>query len=526
MATAYNFGPYRLDAEAEILFHGAEPVALGQRAVALLRVLVEQAGVPVSKDALIDAAWPGLAVEESNLTVQIAALRRVFADGPAGDARWIETLSRRGYRYVGPAVAIEEDHPATGGKAQPVLMPKLPDKPSIAVLPFTNMSGDPEQGYFADGITDDIIMELSRFSELFVIARNSSFQYKGKSVDVRQIGRELGVRYVLEGSIRRGGDRVRIGAQLIDASTGTHRWAERYLRNLEDIFAVQDEVARTIVAILAAHVNKAEVERTLLKPPATWQAYDNYMRACDAFASYLSFYRVEDLYEARRYLERSLSVDVGYARAYAALSRTHMIAWVNPSDGDYLNPDALDRAYQLASKALQLDPNLPQAHADLGYVLTYKRQHEASLAKFEAAIALNPNFTEWRFALALVYAGEPARATDIVKAHMRLDPYCPPAAPGFLGFAHYMLEDYAEALAPLTDCVSRAPNMRSGHAWLAATYAQIGELKKARKEAVEVLRIEPGWTIEGAARQLAVFKYPRDVEHWLAGLRKAGLPEK
>jgi len=526
MPTAYKFGPYRLDAQAEILFRGGEPVALGQRAVALLRVLVERAGAPVSKDALIEAAWPGLAVEESNLTVQIAALRRVFEEEPAEHARWIETLPRRGYRYVGPAVAVEEDNPTAAAQARLAPTLELPDKPSIAVLPFTNMSGDLEQGYFADGIVDDVITELSRFSELFVIARNSSFQYKGKPVDVRQIGRELGVRYVLEGSIRRDGDRVRISAQLIDASTGSHRWAERYERKLDDVFAVQDEVARAITAILVAHVNKAEAERTLLKPAASWQAYDNYMRACDAFASYLSSYKVKDLYETRRYLERSLSIDVGYARAYAALSRTHMIAWVNPSDGDHLNSAALDRAYQMASKALQLDPNLPQAHADLGYVLTYMRQHDASLAKFQRAIELNPNFTEWRFALALVYAGEPARAIAVVKAHMRLDPFYPPAAPGFLGFAHYMLEEYAEALAPLNDCVSRAPNMRSGHAWLAATYAQFGELEKARKEASEVLRIEPGWTIEGTARCLAVFKHRGDAEHWFDGLRKSGLPER
>ena len=176
----------------------------------------------------------------------------------------------------------------------------LPDKPSIAVLPFTNMSGDPQQEYFSDGITEDIITELSRFSELFVIARNSSFQYKGKSPDIRQVGRELGVRYVLEGSIRRAGDRVRITGQLIDATTGAHRWAERYDRELKDVFAVQDEVARTIVSILAAHVNKAEAEHVLLKPPATWQAYDYYMRASGIYVAFLSSTKVEELYDVRR----------------------------------------------------------------------------------------------------------------------------------------------------------------------------------------------------------------------------------
>src|SRR5215469_10011921 len=203
MARAYVLGPFRLDAEAGILFRGGEPVALGQRGVALLRVLVERPGIPISKDALIEAAWAGLAIEESNLTVQIAALRRVFNEEPGGKD-WIETLPRRGYRFVGPVNVREEgsaaraaslDFPAVVGTSHPA----LPNQPSIAVLPFQNMSGDPEQEYFADGLVEEIITALSRFRSLFVIARNSSFTYKGQSVDVKRVGRELGVRYVLEG---------------------------------------------------------------------------------------------------------------------------------------------------------------------------------------------------------------------------------------------------------------------------------------------------------------------------------------
>ena len=178
----------------------------------------------------------------------------------------------------------------------------LPDKPSIAVLPFANLNADPEQEYFADGIVGDIITELSRFSELFVIARNSSFQYKGKAVDVRRVGRELGVRYVLEGSIRRGGDRIRISAQLIDTATGAHRWAEHYDRKLEDVFAVQDDVVRTIVALLAAHVRKAETERTRGNSPNSWQAYDYYLQAAESQITLSFSFRLDDLYEARRLL--------------------------------------------------------------------------------------------------------------------------------------------------------------------------------------------------------------------------------
>jgi adenylate cyclase len=401
----------------------------------------------------------------------------------------------------------------------------LPDKASIAVLPFTNLSGDKEQEYFSDGITEDIITELSRFSELFVIARNSSFTYKGRSVDVRQVGRELGVRYVLEGSIRRVGDRVRITGQLIDAGTGAHRWAERYDRKLEDVFAVQDEVARTIVAIIAAHVNKAEIERVLLRAPATWQAYDHFMRAANIFTSFWASLKVEELYETRRLLQKTLSIDPSYARAYATLSYTYVATFVHALDVDHLKPAALDQAYDSARKAVQLDANLPTAHACLGNVLTWKGHHEASIAEFERAIALNPNYIDWRFMATLVYAGEPTRAIEVGEAQMRVDPFYPPIASARLAFAHYFLKAYAEALPLLRECVSRAPNLRAGHTWLAASYAQLGQLDYARAEAAEVLRIDPNYTIHGTA-PTSPFKHPEDAEHYFDGLRKAGLPEK
>jgi adenylate cyclase len=401
----------------------------------------------------------------------------------------------------------------------------LPDKPSIAVLPFTNLSGDKEQEYFSDGITEDIITELSRFSDLFVIARNSSFTYKGKAVDIRQVGRELGVRYVLEGSIRRGGDSVRITGQLIDAITGAHRWAERYDRKLEDVFAVQDEVARTIVAILAAHVNKAEAERTLLKPPTAWLAYDYYMRAGDILASFFSSFRAEQLYEARHQLDCALLVDPNYARAYARLSHAHLLAYVHPLDSDFMNFTTLERAHQLASRAIQLGPNLPECHAQLAWCFHQKGQHDASIGEFERAIALNPNFTDWRFAGALVWAGDFTRAVRTAEAHMRLDPFYPAFALRWLASAQYMLKKYAEALPPLRECVSRAPYLLSGRTWLAATYAQLGRADEASNEAVEVLRIAPNWTINGVERRRVAFRLSKDFEQYADGLRKAGLPE-
>src|SRR5262245_15650797 len=318
-----RFDVFTLDAVRSVLLRGGAELPLRQQSFDVLRHLAEHQGKVLSSDELVAAVWTSKPADHNASVAQcIREIRQALGD----DARWvIKTVSGRGYEFKaevvptepsqapvgGVGVVREERQPTEVGEAdpkpeKPAPLP-LPDKPSIAVLAFTNMSGDPDQGYFSDGITEDIITGLSRFSELFVIARNSSFQYKGKSPDIRQVGRELGVRYVLEGSIRCAGDRVRISAQLVDAVTGAHRWGERYDRELRDVFAVQDEVSRAIVAILVAHVNKAEAERTLLKPPETWQAYDFFMRASDLFSTDRP--SVAGLYEARRLLERSIALD-------------------------------------------------------------------------------------------------------------------------------------------------------------------------------------------------------------------------
>ena len=296
------------------------------------------------------------------------------------------------------------------------------------------------------------------------------------------------------------------------------------IARIEDVFAVQDEVARTIVAILTAHVSKAEIERTLTKPPTTWQAYDYHMRATDALVSFWPSFDVERLYETRRLLERSLALDANYARAYGTLSHTYAIAWTNPVDDDFLNPTALDRAYTLALKGVQLDPNLPVAHAHLGSALTWKRQLDAALAEFEKAMALNPNFTDWRLAGALIFTGEPEKAINVVRVLMRLDPFFHPLASGWLGLAYYQTKHYAQALAPLRECLSRMPNYRSARAWLAATYAQLGLQEDAEREVEELLRIDSNHTIDGYYRRVPPYKLASDAEHLFTGLRKAGLP--
>jgi len=514
----YFFEDFVLDTDKRELRRGADVVSVAPQVFDVLDYLIRNRERVVSKDDLVTTIWEGRIISDAALTTRLKAVRGAIGDSGEGQ-RLIKTLPRKGFRFVG-RVQEEQGPGRTLDGATPVPRSALalPDKPSIAVLAFTNMSGDPGQDYFSDGITEDIITELSRFSELFVIARNSSFQYKGKSPDIRQVGRELGVRYVLDGSIRSAGDRVRISAQLIDAVTGTHRWGERYDRELKDVFAVQDEVSRAIVAILVAQVNKAEAERTLLKPPATWRAHDLFMRASDIYNANLN--------EAQRLVERSISLDPTYARAYAMLSYTHLLAWLQPPDKDWLRPDALESAHRFARKAVQLDPNLPVAHAQLGRVLTFEGRHEQSIAEFEKAIGLNPNFTDWHFGMALLRAGEPTRGAQVIETHMRYDPFYSPWACGQLGLARYILKEYARALPPLRECTSRAPNMRQSHVWLAANLAQLGRHDEAHAEAAEVLRIDPTYTIDGTQRQMALFKRPEDAEHLFDGLRKAGLPER
>jgi adenylate cyclase len=502
----------------------------------LLRYLVENADRLVTKEELLKAIWPDVTVSDESLTHCVSEVRQALRD--SGQAI-IKTIPRRGYRFAAAVTRIaapvppSAESPAGSDSAPrppPYPLPHAGEgreggRPSVAVLPFANFSGDPEQDYFSDGMTEDIITELSRFSELLVIARNSSFRYKGRAVDVRQVGQELGARYVLEGSVRRSGERIRIAAQLIDAVTGAHRWAERYDRKLQDAFEVQDEVARAIVTLLAAHVNRAEIERTLLKPPAVWEAYEYYLRGAEAFFSHTTRRTKASLYDARRLLEQCLAIDPCYARAVTMLSRTHLHAYMEPFDGDYLSPAALDRALELAETAVHLDDRLPQARAQLGDVLLYKRQHSASLAEYERAAALNPNFIDYRYAKALIYAGEPARAIEVLEANLRFDPFQPLIwSTSWLGFANFMLKRYGEAVRLLRECALRLPNLQWPHLWLAAALAQSGQLEEARREAAEVLRINPGFTIE-SWNCLNVFRDPEDAEHRIDGLRKAGLPE-
>jgi adenylate cyclase len=492
---------------------------LRRKSFEVLRYLVERPSRVISKEELLQSVWADVVVGEDSLAQCVTEIRRAL--GPtARDV--LKTVPRRGYLLDVPENTPNAAELTSHPNQTTVL--SLPHCPSIAVLPFANLTGPLQDDYFSDGIAEDIITELSRFSELFVIARNSSFQYDGRSTDVRQVGRELGVRYVLEGSVRRDDTGVRITAQLIEAETRKHVWAEHYDHKLEAALAVQDRVAREIVALLAVHVKKAEIERALTLPPSAWQAYDCYLRAAHCITAYHASYEKEVLFRGRCLLEQALRVDPTYARALATLSSCYMSQWVHRWDDDCPWSEALDRSYQTARDSVRLAPELPDAHIALGQALTFLRQHDAAVAAVERATALNSNLTSFRFSYTYILAGQAARAAELLKIHMRLDPFYEPNAPMALGFAYYMLGRYREGLPLLQEAVSRAPHMAHGRYVLAMTFAQLDELDQARAEVATALRLEPWYRISQSLTA-RYFKRPEDTEHLVSGLRKAGFPD-
>jgi TolB-like protein len=489
MTAIYTFGPFRLDGAAGILFRVTEPVALGRRAVALLQALVENAGIPISKDTLIESAWSGLAIEESNLTVQIAALRRVFAEEPGGN--WIETLPRRGYRYVGPAVA-KDDHsePATAN-APPALVLALPDKPSLAVLPFTNMSGDPEQDYFADGMVEDIITGLSRIKWLLVVARNSSFTYKGHSVSVSRVGRELGVRYVLEGSVRKVGRQVRITGQLVEAETGVHIWAERYDRPLDDIFALQDEITLNVVGAIQPSLREAEIERVKRKRPESLDAYDLVLRAIP----HVFVAMPAEAQKAMPFLEKALTIEGDYATAHGLLAWCNEIFFVRRG----YNRENRDAAIRHASAALAYGRDDATALALGGFVISIIEHDRATaLEAFEQALAISPSsaFALFFGSSALAYAGEAERAIDWAERALRISPFdrLNYIAYQALALGHFLRGGYDEAAHAARRAIHSNPSLSVSHGLLAAMLAKLGRIDEAKAMAPQVLALDPSFS--------------------------------
>jgi adenylate cyclase len=397
----------------------------------------------------------------------------------------------------------------------------LPDKPSIAVLPLVNISEDPKQEYFSDGLTEEIITALSKVPKIFVIARNSTFSYKGKSVKVSQVAEELGVRYVLEGSVRKAGDRVRITAQLIDALTGRHLWAERYDRDLKDIFALQDEITMNIITELQVKLTAGEQARLRAKGTENLQAY---LKGLQATEHVVSFTR-EGNAQARRLLEEAIALDPKFSGAYSSLGITH---WLDVIYGTSKSPkESAKRSFELTKKAIALDDSNPSAHSTLGWLYLFiRRQHDKAIAEGERAIALSPNGADVHafMALFLLFAGRHEEAVRYCEQAIRLNPIPPGSYFRFMGGAHFGAGRYEEAIAAYKKALQQAPDDIITHDALTTAYSWAGRLEDARAQAAEVLRINPTYSVELRAKTLP-YKNQADQERWLDGLRKAGLPE-
>jgi adenylate cyclase len=367
----------------------------------------------------------------------------------------------------------------------------MSEKPSIAVLPFTNMSADPEQEYFSDGLTEDLITDLSRISSLFVIASHSAFTYKGRAVKVEEVGKELGVRYVVEGSVRKAGNRVRITAQLIDARSGGHLWAERYDRDLEDIFALQDEVTQEIVSLLAVRLTEGERKSMESARTDNIEAYDYRLRGSEYFARATK----EGNAQAREMYEKAIKLDPGFAVAYVDLGWTYVSEWSFQWRQD---PEVLEKASELAQKALLLDDSLPGAYRLLGSICAWRKEYDEGVTALEKAVTLDPNDAESYAALARihVFSGRPQAAVGLMEKAIRLNPAYPAWYSNALGMAYFAMKADDKAKRAFKQAVQLNPNFLPSHIFLAAIHSRQGNNEEARTEVTEILRISSDYTPE------------------------------
>ena len=528
----YLFGDCALDTDRRELRRGTALVAVEPQVFDLLVHLIRHRDHVVSKDDLLASVWHGRIVSESALFNRINAARGAIGD-TGGMQRLIKTLPRKGLRFVGE---VSEDEtsivgaihpgPAThlartvdaSASAKDLSLP-LPDRPSLAVLPFANMSGDPDQEYFADGMSEDLITGLSRIRWLFVIARNSTFVYKHRAVDVKQVSRELGVRYVLEGSVRRAGNRLRISAQLIDAMTGGHHWAERYDRELGDIFAVQDEITRNVAAAIEPHLLAAEGVRALSRSSDDLGAWELVARA-QTHVWRLTRLDYETAIEA---LARAVEAYPDYASARSLLGfclvfAAHM-GWIDRGQG-------LRDGRQHATRAIALDDRDPWGHIALGYCAMMERRTEESIAALHRALNLNPNSAAAHAHLSrgFAFAGRYREAIEHGEDAIRLSPIDPEMALFLGGFAaaNYAAGRYAEAAYYATEAARLRPGFQGVQRMRCASLAQAGRVDEARLLLATILREQPQLSIDWVKANVP-YQTPELLERYLEGMRKAGL---
>jgi adenylate cyclase len=502
-----SFGCFALDLGRPELRCDGRPVRIHRLALGILCALAEAKGEVVSKDALMARLWPGRIVEEGNLHVHVSALRKALDEHGEGHGL-VVTVPGRGYRLAEPA-GLRSGRLAEGSAAPSL---PLPDKPSIAVLPFANMSGDREQEYFADGMVEEIITSLSRIRWLFVIARNSSFTYKGQAIDVKQVGRELGVRYVLEGSVRKSGSRVRIAAQLIDAASGAHLWADHFDGSLEDVLDLQAEVAIRVAGVIEPTVQAAEIRRAADRPRNDPTAYDLYLRALAA----RNAWEKKDYLEALDRLSQAIKLDANYAPALALSAMYHQALHASGSTDEATR----QKAVCLARRAVRNADGDAATLARAAWVLAYLGEDiAAAMALVDQSLRINPSFADgWRWSGWIrLWAGLPDVAIEHLERASRLNPLDPKSGTFMAtGVAHFFARRLDQARAMLVLSLQQHPDWIPTNRFLAACYGHLGQLDEA-KIVIDRLRTLTPVVLPNADN----WRDPEQREFYLSGLRLA-----
>jgi TolB-like protein len=525
----FAFGSYRLDPARRELIRGSDTIAMGPRVFDLLLYLVQHRERVVSKQELLHAIWGGRIVSESTMTSHVNAVRNAIGDS-GSEQRLVRTVARKGFRFVAEVrIADRPNRNGAAGQdltdpsALPALALNVPGRPSIAVLPFLNLGADPEQEYFADGVVEDIIAALSRHSWLFVIARNSSFTYKGRAVDVTQVGRELGVRYVLEGSIRKAADRVRITGQLINASTGRTVWAERFEGSLNDVFQVQDEVAATVVGAIVPQLERAEIERAHRKPTESLDAYDYYLRGMARFHQGTR----EAIEHALPLFHKATELDPDYAVGYGMAAWCHVWRKLNGWMSDHTQEAA--EGAKLAHRAIELGKHDAVALTRGGHALGhFGGDFDGCIALLDRALVLNPNLmAAWYLSgFQRIARGEPSDAIERFAKGMRLSPLDPemPRMQTGTALAHMLAGSYDLALLWARKALRDLPSFVLAAGIVAASEAHAGRVAEAERAIRDLRQLHPSLRISNL-NDWVQLRRPEDLEHLADGLRRSGLPE-
>jgi adenylate cyclase len=515
----YLFEEYAFDTDLRELHRGTNVVSITPQVFDLLDYLIRNRERVVSKDDLIQAIWNGRSVSDAALTTRLNAARSAIGDS-GEQQRFIKTLPRKGFRFVGQVREARQVADSTSDDAAESA-PAVPDKPSIAVLPFTNMSGDPEQEYFADGMVEEITTALSRFKSLFVIARNSSFTFKGKAIEIKEVGRRLGVRYVLQGAVRKASGKVRITCQLIEAATGAHIWADKFERDMTDIFALQDDVTFAVVSAIQPKLFQAEIALARRRRPEDLTAYDFYLRAVQQAVRSTR----EGLAEALRLIQLALELDPRFGAATALAGACHM---ENVLRSYAIDPQfEREEAVRLMRLALRLDGGDPDTLATAALISALLvGDCEAEIEMADRAIALNPNsYYAWnRRGWVYKITGQPEEAIRSFERAVRMSPVDPQQFTTLtgMGFALIELRRFDEAIVAGRKALRQKPSYTVPYRCLASALAHLGRDDEAREAAAGVLQFDPAFTISAwiARSRLSV-----NATLMIEGFRKAGLPE-